>query len=147
MRIKILSDLHLEFEALNCDDHGADVVVLAGDIHVGTQGLEWAKASFTQAPVIYGLRNHEYYKQKYPSLVTRLKDLAKGTNITILENESLEVNDVVFHGCTLWTDFNLFGNPISAGYECQHVMNDFKKIRREPSYSKLRAINVAQIHS
>ena len=35
MRIRVLSDLHLEFMDWNPPKAGADVVGLAGDIHVG----------------------------------------------------------------------------------------------------------------
>lgn len=146
MKIRVLSDLHLEFENFRCDDDGVDLVLLAGDIHVGDKGVEWAKATFKRVPVLYTVGNHEYYKQRYPGLIAKLKHAASGSNITILENECVELNDVIFHGCTLWTDFNLFGDPRIAGYECQQVMNDFKKIRKEPSFSKLRSIDVAQIH-
>jgi hypothetical protein len=40
-----LSDLHTEFADFVPPDTGADAVVLAGDIGVGTAGLEWATAS------------------------------------------------------------------------------------------------------
>jgi hypothetical protein len=42
MRIRILSDLHLEFRRWTPPEADADVIVLAGDIHVGIQGVEWA---------------------------------------------------------------------------------------------------------
>ncbi len=37
----------------------ADVIVLSGDIHIGTQGIDWA--SQFDVPVIYVLGNHEAY--------------------------------------------------------------------------------------
>ena len=43
MRIRVLSDLHLEFKDWNPPKADADVVVLAGDIHVGVKGIEWAR--------------------------------------------------------------------------------------------------------
>lgn len=51
-----------------------------------------------------------------------------------------------FHGCTLWTDFSIFGSPINYGMLCQEKMNDYKRIKRDPTYSKLRSIDVYQIH-
>ena len=42
MKIRILSDLHLEFQDWTPPESDADVVVLAGDIHVGTRGIDWA---------------------------------------------------------------------------------------------------------
>ncbi len=54
MRIRILSDLHLEFQGLGSTPRcEADIVVLAGDIHVGVHGIEWARRSFPLLPVVY----------------------------------------------------------------------------------------------
>ena len=146
MKILVLSDLHLEFEAFSLDSADADVVVLAGDIHIGDKGAKWAIENIKDLPVIYVLGNHEYYKQIYPKLPRKLKELVAGTNVSVLENESLQIEDVVFHGCTLWTNFELFGNPRVAGFECQQVMTDFRKIRKEPYYSKIRSLDVAMIN-
>ncbi len=90
--------------------------------------------------------NHEYYGSAYPKLITKLKDRAAGSNLHVLENDAFSINGVNFFGCTLWTDFELFGDPRIAGYECQTKMTDFKKIRLSPRYSKLRSIDVAVIH-
>lgn len=46
----------------------------------------------------------------------------------------------------MWTDFELFGDPKIAGYACQQNMNDFRLIRVDPGYSKLRSIDVHRIH-
>lgn len=55
MRLRIFSDLHLEHfdEGLDLPDVAADVVILAGDIHTGTQGLHWAASRFSGVPIIY----------------------------------------------------------------------------------------------
>ena len=60
MRLHIFSDLHLEFAPLEPPDTGADVVILAGDIHLQTRGVGWAAETFRR-PVIYVPGNHEYY--------------------------------------------------------------------------------------
>jgi predicted phosphodiesterase len=66
MRLHILSDLHVEFEAFVPPSTSSDVVILAGDIHVGNRGVDWAKATFPNQPVIYILGNHEYYGKAFP---------------------------------------------------------------------------------
>lgn len=147
MKLHILSDLHIEFEAFNPPETSADIIVLAGDIHVGKKGIDWANKNFPDKPVFYILGNHEYYGQAWPKHVETLKQLAQGSNIHILENQSLTVNEVVFLGCTLWTDFKLFGDPRIAGYEATQTMTDYKKIRVSPSYRKLRSIDTATIHN
>jgi hypothetical protein len=43
----ILSDLHVEFAPFDPPAVDADVVVLAGDIHVGLFGLTCASAAFS----------------------------------------------------------------------------------------------------
>ena len=146
MRIQILSDLHLEFEAFECDVSQADILILAGDIHVGAKAIEWLDTLQSKVPVLYVFGNHEYYKNTYPRLIKKLKSKTEGSLCYILENNALELEGITFHGTTLWTDFELLGDPRIAGHACQTVMSDFKKIRREPNYSKLRSIDVAIIH-
>lgn len=123
------------------------MVVLAGDIHVGVKGIEWAIAQNFGCPVIYVLGNHEYYGHSYPGLIGKAKEAAAGTAVHVLENSSVEIDGVRFHGATFWTNFELFGDARLTGFHCQQVMNDFKKIRKEPSYSKIRAMDLAAIHN
>ncbi|WP_344809359.1 metallophosphoesterase [Allohahella marinimesophila] len=146
MKIQLYSDLHIEFAEFEATTTDADVLVLAGDIEIGAKGLEWLKRLGSSKPVIYVLGNHEYYGKTYPKLVPSLKALISEPNIHVLENESVMVDGVTFHGCTLWTDYELFGDPRSAGFECQQVMTDFRKIRRLPNYSRIRAMDIAAIH-
>lgn len=147
MKIQILSDLHLEFGSGLLNFTNADIVVLAGDVHVGTKGIEWILNTIPETPVIYVLGNHEYYKGAYPKTLDKIRDLAKNTNVHVLENEMVTIENINFFGATLWTDFSLFGNPREYGMICQEKMNDYKKIRRYPSYSKLRSIDTFQIHN
>lgn len=44
MKALVVSDLHLEFSTLDLDVSGVDVVVLAGDIHLGTRAFPWIQA-------------------------------------------------------------------------------------------------------
>jgi hypothetical protein len=64
----------------------------------------------------------------------------------LLENKAVTIEDVTFHGATLWTDFALMGDSRLNGSICQGKMNDYKMIRRDPSYSKLRSIDTYLIH-
>lgn len=135
MRTRIISDLHLEFGISNFSFNDIDLVILAGDVHIGTKGIEWILDNIKEIPVIYILGNHEYYKNTYPTILNKIKELANLTNIHVLENESVEIQGVTFHGTTLWTNFELFGNPENSGYTCQQKMNDYKLIRILPNYS------------
>ena len=146
MKVQVLSDLHIEFEGFEIEHNDSDVVILAGDIHVKENGVLWALENIKDKPVLYVLGNHEFYGKAYPKLVNSLNAITEGTNVKILEKESVTLDGVNFMGCTLWTDFELFGDPRLTGYQCQQVMTDFKKIRLSPKYSKLRSIDVASIH-
>ena len=147
MNIGVYSDLHLEFAPFEPDLDRADVLVLAGDIHIGSKALDWLAGLSLNIPVLYVLGNHEYYKHTYPKLVTKLREQARGTNIQVLHRDVVVLDGVAFHGATLWTDFKLQGlDPRIAGFECQQVMTDYKKIRVLPNYSKLRSIDTALAH-
>lgn len=145
-KIQLLSDLHIEFEAFPLYVNDADVLILAGDIHVKEKGIKWLLESGVEIPVLYVLGNHEYYGASYPTLIEKMRELCSQTNIRVMENDSIKIDEINFFGCTLWTDFELFGNARIAGYHCQQIMNDYKKIRRLPNYSKMRSVDVARIH-
>jgi Icc-related predicted phosphoesterase len=146
MRAQILSDLHIEFGKFDFDFSNIDLLVLAGDVHTGDKGFSWIADKVKTIPVLYVLGNHEYYRNSYPKLLFKLRDKSKGTNIHVLEKETIIIDGVSFHGLTLWTDFELFGNPEIAGYECQKRMNDYQMIRIDPSYSRLRSIDTHIMH-
>ena len=145
MKARILSDLHIEFADLTVHDDDVDLVIAAGDIHLGLKGIHWLLETYSK-PIVYVLGNHEYYKGVYPKTLNKMREASEGTHLHLLENDSIQLGEIAFFGCTLWTDFNLFGNPEVAGYSAQQVMNDFKKIRRLPNYSKLRSVDAAIIH-
>lgn len=52
MKIRVLSDIHLEFASWYPPEVEADVTVLAGDIQTKGRGIEWAKIFFPETPVI-----------------------------------------------------------------------------------------------
>ena len=84
----------------------ADVVVLAGDIHLGREGRIWARNQFFAKPVIYVLGNHEFYRHSLPELTETLKRETEGSNIHLLENGAVEINGYTFLGCTLVDGFS-----------------------------------------
>ena len=81
MSLHIFSDLHLEFAPLEPPDIGADVVILAGDIHVQTLGVGWAVETFRR-PVIYVPGNHEYYGGHFKNTLTKMKERAAAPRCT-----------------------------------------------------------------
>jgi hypothetical protein len=146
MRLHILSDLHLEFEPFTPPHVEVEAVILAGDVSTGRNGLKWALKTFPDRPVIYVLGNHEFYGQKLQKLIKELQELADGTNIHLLENGSCSIGDVVFLGATLWTDFALNGNPVVSEVVAQTSMNDYRRIRTLPRYSRLKPSDTRRLH-
>jgi hypothetical protein len=105
-----LSDLHLECFAEPedsgiRDDVECDAVVLAGDIHNGTVGIEWAARTF-RVPVIYIMGNHEYYGYDATELLPRARACAADLGVYLLESDEVRINGTRFLGCTLWTGFD-----------------------------------------
>jgi len=145
MRIQVLSDLHLEFEPSEPPAVDADVSVLAGDTNRGTRGMQWARQAFAGRPVVYIAGNHEYYSHALPKLTEELRTECEGA-VHFLEQDSAEIEGVRFFGCTLWTDFQLLGNPSLARDTAQLKMNDYRKVRVSPHYRKLRARDTLDLH-
>lgn len=146
VKIRVISDLHQEFGPSEVRIGNPDVVVFAGDVNLGIKGVAWIKSAVKDIPVVYVLGNHEYYKGSYPKTLYQIADASVDSNVHVLENKSVVIGDVTFHGCTLWTNFELLGDARLNGSICQEKMNDYKMIRRDPSYSKLRSIDTYVIH-
>jgi len=129
MKLHILNDLHIEFEDFVPPATDADVVVLAGDIGVGVEGLRWAEARFPDKPVIYVPGNHEFYYHDM-ALMEELKAQAPD-NIHVLNDDSVEIDGVQILGSILWTDFALFGetDKFFAMQQARQRMTDFSIIQ------------------
>jgi Icc-related predicted phosphoesterase len=129
MKLHVLSDLHLEFADFAPPATGADVVVLAGDIGVGMAGLEWAARRFADRPVVYVPGNHEFYDHDI-ALVDELETAAP-ENVHLLNDGAVELDGVRFLGCTLWTDFKLYGEGEAwfARQRARQSLHDFDTIR------------------
>lgn len=146
MKLQIMSDLHIEFAPLDPPATDADIVILAGDVHIKRYGFEWAMETFPFKPVLYVLGNHEYYGEALPKHTNKLLELSQRSNVKVLENSRVEIDDVIFLGTTLWTDFNLFGYPQVAGFEANKRMTDYRKIKLSPTLRKLQAMDTASIN-
>jgi predicted phosphodiesterase len=136
MKIHILCDLHIEFEEFIMPDSDSDIVILAGDTHVGLEGIKWVFENIKEKPVIYIFGNHEYYNHAYPKLLDKARELTIGTNVNILENDIITIEDYQFMGCSLWTDFKLLNDYKLSSHAAQELMTDFKRIRVNPKYHK-----------
>lgn len=136
MKIHLLSDLHLEFSTPS-DRLGAldsDVVVLAGDIHTGAQGIAWAASVWMDRPMVYVPGNHEYYHRAYVEHRETMRQVAADyDNLHLLDRDAVVIGETLFVGTTLWTDFQYWGKgdhvkQASAMAAADRYMNDFRLI-------------------
>jgi hypothetical protein len=114
-RLLVYSDLHLEIAPFRLPRGlDFDVVVLAGDISTpGGDAVRWAQRpdTFGGRPVILVPGNHEYYGTRRPLERDRMRDLARGSAVHLLDGDAVVIDGVRFLGATLWTDFDLDTAP------------------------------------
>lgn len=174
MRIKVVSDLHLEFSDINIkNDQDYDVLILSGDIlvaealhkhfeetygHLEIKALVHGQAraqlfrdflkrvSFQFPHVIYVAGNHEFYHGKWQqTLETLHNECGKFPNVYFLECESKTIDDVTFIGGSLWTNMNK-NDPLTM-HAVRDMMNDFKCIKVEyDGYRRLRPMDTVVRH-
>ena len=112
MKVQIASDLHLEFlqrlfpgERLISPAHGADLLVLAGDIANGIEAIELFRN--WPVPVLYLAGNHEFFGHAIEQVRIDLRKAAAGTSVVFMDNDVVDFGGVRFLGTTLWTDYRL----------------------------------------
>ncbi len=125
MKIQFFSDIHLEFGELEIPLTDADVIVAAGDIGVGLQGIEWLRRF--DRPTVYVAGNHEYYGGDIVHTRVAIDQATANSRIRFLENAACEIDGVRFLGATLWTDYR-DGDPDVMAY-AKRQMNDYLQIR------------------
>lgn len=136
-RIAVMSDLHLEAEAWVPPRFAADLVVLAGDVAHGTDGVAWAARELAGMPVIYVAGNHEHWEAAdAASARAALAAAAAATeNVRFLDDSKLEFYAAgkCFRilGGTLWFDFAAHGEDLRARRmaELEESARDFRNIR------------------
>ena len=174
MKIKVVSDLHLEFSDVNItNDENCDVLILSGDIMVASDLYEHPemnysnvdlaglgrrqrnafifrdflkRVSFQFPHVVYVAGNHEFYNGRWISSLEHLREeCAKYPNVYFLERDRKIIDDVVFVGGTLWTDMNK-GDPVTLQL-IKTMMNDYRVIKRDDlNYTNLKPEDTAMRH-
>lgn len=112
MRIQLLSDLHFETQAdgglsliESLDASRCDVLVLAGDICAGLEGLEQGLRAFCQkfTHVVYVPGNHEFWHITRSGLLEVLDRVSKAhPNFHPLNRSVVTIEGQRFVGTTLW---------------------------------------------
>lgn len=161
MKIRPWSDLHMDpahfdpFEIALRGDECDTVLVVAGDAAERNNSVDWfLEATDTFKHVIYVLGNHEFYgsniKRMPEKFIDRMIELNGSVpdNFHLLNPGTLAIEDTVFIGATLWTDFQK-GNGMVM-YDAGQKMNDYRNIRHGPPNVpwsfKLKPEHVYKIH-
>jgi hypothetical protein len=135
MRLAYFSDLHLEFRVqqphlnypllrwgpdLEPLKGQVDALLLAGDIGDADQHCDYVRQAldFLEVPVIGVPGNHEYYGSSFPN-----------PSISDLDRSQVVLDGIRFLCCTLWTDFNCFGDRSFVMQIAPKILNDFQVIR------------------
>ena len=130
MRIKILSDLHIDYNYRYLGNRPElaegdyDLVILAGDTAEGTLGLDWAETVFPRTDKIFIPGNHEYYHEDIDDL-----DAAFDCEPIVYNNTTYYKDNVRFICTTLWTDFALYQNPETSRLIATRSIADFNVIK------------------
>jgi len=157
MKIDYCSDLHLEFGGQTLP--GGEVLILAGDMcearslvrdfhstkllpHVpGSHEHRYYDFFYHQCAkydrVFMVMGNHEHYHGRFDKTADELRGILP-SNVTLLENDSVQWGGVTFVGSTLWTNCNN-GDSLTT-WTLRSSMNDYRVItnRQGDHYGKLR---------
>jgi hypothetical protein len=91
--------------------------------------------------------NHEHYHNRFDRTYTDLVSVLPA-NVTLLEDQVVDYQGVMFLGATLWTDLNR-GDPITA-WHLKTAMNDYRIVQNHyPAknlYYKLTPEHTAEVH-
>lgn len=135
MKIQLISDVHVEFDregqSYQLPEVERDVLVIAGDLGEGINGLEFIVRELERSPVIYVLGNHEFYRHYYQDVREHWrkhqdKVRINGNRLHVLDDATVELGGVRFVGSTLWADFD--GNSPITKTAARRGMNDYYQI-------------------
>jgi Calcineurin-like phosphoesterase len=150
MKIQVISDLHLEHRTPPVlHNAGSEVLILSGDIAVAhhiyrhpsghlpnnaenAQRAQryrdfFAHVNHNWSQVIYVAGNHEHYSGRWDRTVPTLREeLSNYPRIHFCDQDKVVIDDVVFLGVSLWTDFN--GGDRVDMLAMRDLMNDYHQI-------------------
>lgn len=149
VKIRVLSDLHLEIQGWTPPHAEADIVVLAGDIHSGVRGVEWARRQFPLIPILYVPGNHEFYGRDLQETISDLQKTGRRFAVDVLCGRGVVIGGLRFLGTTLWTDYALHGaddrSIAHAMKDAKYGMSDFSVIRHG-SHGPFRPEHARSMH-
>ena len=147
MQFDYCSDLHLDFDGASSrvlnhfPEQRSPVLILAGDVleislfRNSSPSLrsqihrffEWVNGAYDK--VLFLMGNHEYYDGALNQAIQILRETLTQNgwnNFVVLENDTIEFENVTLFGCTLWTSCR-HRNPIAMN-AVQGALADYRKI-------------------
>jgi hypothetical protein len=140
MILQPMSDLHSDFPGFKgypAPAPGASVIVVAGDTRQGlAAALRELRAAYPPPlEVVVVAGNHEFWaRPALPAAIDEGRRVAADVGLRYLENEVAIIGGetgVRFAGCTLWSDYGLFGEASRAAAmrAALEGMRDHKRIK------------------
>jgi predicted phosphohydrolase len=127
----VASDLHLDISEVFPSFDPGEFLVLAGDL-CEADSLEGPSIrdylgylSEKFQTILYVMGNHDHYSSVFQRTAQKLREKLP-RNFLLLDNETVEIGDTLFMGCTLWTDCNQ-RDPVTLHF-IRNYMADFTEI-------------------
>ena len=152
MKVWLFSDIHAESMRgwdipSGTEQPDFDVLICAGDLITRFErGVAWLRQRIPERDVVYVAGNHEAYGSDIDITLEKARRAAEGTNIHVLECDTISIAGVTFIGATSWTDFALFGDQNLAMNIAADGMNDYRRIRKRRYADRLRPIDTLRRH-
>lgn len=136
MKLRIISDIHCDVNE-KCNDNydfENDFIICCGDISGDRFTTEkWIKKNIKRGIIVAG--NHLGYnfvtgadEDSLNSSIKYLQEKFSQEPIWFLENQVVKMEDIIFVGCTLFTDFNLYNKTFNAMMVAARSLNDFRYV-------------------
>lgn len=137
MILQPMSDLHADFRGFRgypAPVTGAGIILIAGDTRQGLAAaltdLRAAYPSPLELVVVAG--NHEFWTKKdLPTAIAEGRRVAAKLGAHYLEDAVVHIGSLRILGCTLWSDYGLFGEErrVAAMRTANNELRDHKRIK------------------
>lgn len=109
MKINIVSDLHIDKAPYEQPFISSDLLIIAGDtcpLHDEEMLHRFLRTIPHSQRTLYLLGNHEFLFTPANTVIPRLREIMKQyPHIQVVDNETIEIDNIRFLCSTLWSDF------------------------------------------